>query len=121
MLVIPTPEFVVPISLSQWEEFIGGEPRDIRGELETSGEWQIPVSFQALAISRTYPEHKNFPDSITLYGRRKMSELTQHSYELFGRVSINARKRRGFTSSVMFGIDGKLFEVAVIHVCSERK
>jgi hypothetical protein len=121
MLTIPTPEFVVPLSLAQWEEFIGGEPRDIRGDLETSGEWQIPVSFQALAISRTYPENRGFPEEITLYGRRKMSEITQHSYELFGRVSINGKKRKAFASSVMFGVDGKLFEVAVIHVCSERK
>lgn len=40
--------------------------------------------------------------------------------EFEGRVSINGKKKRGFTSSVTFNVDGKLCEVAAIHVCGER-
>ena len=120
MLTIQTPEYAVPLTLAQWQEFIGGEPRDVRGEFETVGPWSIVKSYKALAISRVYPkDHSNsFPESITLYGSRTLSKPKESGYQLEGQVSINGEKRRGFTSSVMFDVEGKLCEVAAIHVCS---
>ena len=117
MITLQTPDYAVKLTLDQWQEFVGGEPRDIRGELKTFGRWQIPVSYQALAISRVYPENKNFPESITIYGNRTLSKARQDGYHLSGQVSVNGKKKRGFTSSVMFEVEGKLHEVAVIHTC----
>jgi len=117
MLTLQTPDYAVKISLNQWQQFIGGEPRDIRGELKTFGPWQIPVSYQALAISRVYPKDKSYPESITIYGNRTLSKTKESGYDLEGQVSIDGKKKRGFTSSVLFEVEGKLHEVAVIHVC----
>jgi hypothetical protein len=98
------------------------EKGEMRGELKTSGPWQIPLSYTALAMSIKYtPEDKRRysaeMDSVTSYGIRKLSSIRQEGYGLEGRVSVNGKKYRGFTSSQLFEIDGKLVDVATIHAC----
>ncbi len=98
------------------------EKGELRGELKTIGPWSIPVSYKALAISRAYtPEDKRRYsaecDEVVAYGMRALSALREDGYCLDGRVSINGKKYRGFTSSQLFEIDGKLVDVATIHVC----
>jgi hypothetical protein len=98
------------------------EKGEQRGELKTFGPWGIPVSYKALAMSVKYtPEDKQRytaeNDGATAYGIRTLTNVRQGGYELEGRVSVNGKKYRGFTSSQLFEIDGKLVDVATIYVC----
>ena len=58
-------------------------------------------------------------ESKVIYGVRTLSDIRESGYELEGRVSINWKKHRGFTSSQLFKLeDGKLVDVAIIFVCN---
>ena len=97
---------------------------EVRGQLKTFGPWQLPVSYTALAISREYtPDDRRRysaeTDSVTAYGIRTLSAPRQSGHELEGRVSVNGIRRRGFSSSQLFEVDGKLVDVAIIHVCDK--
>jgi hypothetical protein len=102
------------------EEIAKGEAR---GKMKTFGPWQIPISFTALCLSVEWtPEekrkHSAERDSETAYGIRTLSGVKQEGYCLEGRVSVNGKKVRGFTSSQLFRLpDGKLVNVATIHAC----
>ena len=120
----------VPVSLpiTETELLALGIPADAiasgeyRGELKTFGPWQIPVSYRALCTSTVYtPENQARytaeQESETLYGVRTLS-AAHESGSLEGRVSVNGRKVRGFTSSQLFKLpDGRLINVATIHAC----
>jgi hypothetical protein len=118
-LTLKVPGGAVPITEDQWREFIGSEFEHRSYKMETVGYWSIPKKYTAIAVSYTWKN--NFMDTITLYGERTMSSLKQCSYDIEGRVSIDGKKFRGFTSSQLFELpDGRLFDVAVIHVCTKE-
>lgn len=80
-----------------------------RGTLKTHGPWRIAVSFRAVAID----------SDGYVYGERTLTNVRESGYVLEGRVSIDGRKYRGFTSSALFERpDGSLVSVATIHVCT---
>lgn len=55
--------------------------------------------------------------SATIYGIRQLLDIREDGYSLSGRVSVNGRKYRAFTSSaLMQRPDGKLVNVAVLHL-----
>ena len=92
------------------------DPKDgeVRGEITSRGPWQIISTYKALAISgRTW---ENEP--LKVFGMRTLSGCRESGYDLEGKVSIGGKSYRGFTSSVLFQMpDGKLVNVAAIHVC----
>ena len=94
-----------------------------RGKLKSFGPWQLPVSFTALCMSCVYTpkddaKYSSQRESETVYGIRTLQRPVQSGYQLEGRVSVNGRKVRGFTSSQLFELpDGKLISVATIHAC----
>jgi hypothetical protein len=94
---------------------------EIRGELKTFGPWQIPVSYKAICVSMkrgTIPGH--YSESVTektVYGPRTLSQPKQDGYCLSGKVSINGKSYRAFTSSELFEVNGHLINVSVIHAC----
>ncbi len=98
------------------QDIITGEKR---GELKTFGPWQIPVTYKALAT------HTNFGDvrlgisaCLTVFGPRTLTKLKESGHCLEGRVSVNGKEYRGFTSSQLLELpNGKLVSVAIIHVC----
>jgi hypothetical protein len=109
------PAGAIPITEAQWAELIGGEPRDISGEMETAGPWHLPVRFRALAVSSTWDDY-SIRKSVTIYGMRTMSRPIQAGYQLEGSVSLGGRKYSAFTSSELFELpDGRLFNVSTIH------
>jgi hypothetical protein len=115
-LTLKVPGGAVPITEDQWRQFIGSE---FGHHMETVGHWSVPVKYTAIAVSYTWKN--NFKDTITLYGKRTMSNLKQCGYVMEGRVSVNGKKLIGFTSSQLFELpDGRLFDVAVIHVCTKE-
>ena len=95
---------------------------EVRGELKTFGPWGIPVSYKALAEYKQFtPEesrrYAGESEGVEVYGERTLTNITQRGYELEGRVSVGGKKYRGFTSSQLFDVDGKLVSVATIFVC----
>jgi hypothetical protein len=115
-LTLPAQAGAIQITEAQLASF-GIEAQDTRGELETFGPWSLPVRFRALAVSYVFsPNH--WAETVTLYGLRTMGKLRESGYCLEGRVSVEGRKRRGFTSSQLWQLlDGRLIETATIHVC----
>lgn len=99
------------------EDIIKGE---VMGKLKTYGPWQIPIGYKALAMSTIYDDTKGYTSifSETVYGFRSMTSCRQEGYELEGRVSVNGKKYRAFTSSQLFDVEGKLVDVAIIQVCN---
>lgn len=98
---------------------------EIRGELKTYGMWQIPVSYKALCTSNNWPEQENGITSsgpVSVFGVRVLSGCRQSGYELEGRVSVDGKRYRGFTSSQLFELpNGRLINVATIHACGACK
>jgi len=116
-LTLNCPGGAVPISEEQFREFVAPELEDQHHDVEVRGFWQHPVKLQALAVSYTWKDH--YAETVTLYGKRSLCSLKESGYQLEGRVSISNVKHRGFTSSQLFELpDGRLFDVAVIVVCS---
>jgi hypothetical protein len=88
-----------------------------RGIVEHFGPWQMISGYEALATSCDFDE-KDDERALTIYGMRKMSHPVQSGHALEGQVSVMGHKYRAFTSSQMFELpDGKLVNVAIIHVC----
>lgn len=89
---------------------------EARGELETWGSWQQPLSYKALCMSAEYAARGRV--SATAYGIRTLSKPAQAGHVLEGRVSVLGKSVRGFTSSQLFELeDGSLVNVAVIYAC----
>jgi len=103
---------------------LGDSIDEVRGQLESFGSWQIPLRYKALRISGVFaPKYSGrHYDSYTVYGPGTLTKLHQSGHELEGRVSINGRKVRGFTSSQLFELpSGHLVNVAVIFACLNQK
>jgi len=100
------------------------DAQEMRGEMRTFGPWQIPLSFRALCVSSVFGEH-SARISETVYGMRTLCKVKESGYALEGKVSVNGRTVRGFTSSQLFAITDKpdtsgkpsLFNCATIHAC----
>jgi len=96
---------------------------EIHGHMKTWGPWQIPVSYRALCTSSDYtPEsERNYTaqrDAVHYYGFRTMCNCVQSGYAMEGRVSVNGKSVRAFTSSDLVELpDGKLISIATIHAC----
>lgn len=116
-VTLPSDSATVKITEKQWNENISNTFEDVRGELVTTGEWQIPVKYRALAVRKNWKSNKygDYIETVTLYGKRTLGDIKEDGYKLTGRVSINGKKIRAYTSSVLFELpDGRLYEVAVI-------
>ncbi len=103
------------------------EAGEMRGESVSRGAWGITVSFRALCMSGIYvdkarnrwgTEH----ESETVHGMRTMTQCRESGYQLEGRVTVNGRSYRAFTSSQLFDVrmpDGsdRLVSVATVIAC----
>lgn len=97
-----------------------------RCEIETRGPWGIVSSVRALAVEYSADRallSKYAPDycqtHATLYGVRALSKAKQSGHALEGRVSIDGKSRRAFTSSMLFRLsDGRLLDCAILYVCN---
>jgi hypothetical protein len=81
---------------------------EVRGVMKHQGPWHIPVSYRALAMDR----HGR------VFGMRIMGRIRECGYDLEGRVKIEGKSYRAFTSSKLFTrANGSLCSVAIIYVC----
>lgn len=124
-----TPKRLPPLTLppdgiitkDQWRAYVSPTLEDTHGELETYGPWSLPVRYVAPCITYVRGEFSSIK-SVTLYGPRTLSKLTQAGYHLEGRLSLLGRTTTGFTSSRLFKLpDGRLLETAVIHARMSRE
>ncbi len=96
-----------------------------RGKLTTQGPWGIPVSYKALATTQIWEDSVPWDlspglpiGSLRVFGPRTLTGIRQDGHALEGRVSINGKSYRAFTSSQLFELpDGTLVDVAILHVC----
>jgi hypothetical protein len=103
------------------------DANEMRGEVKSHGPWQIPVSFRALCVSSVFGASLVARPRLseTVYGIRTLSKPRACGHELEGRVSVNGKNVRGFTSSQLFALTDKpdawgkpsLFNCATIHAC----
>jgi hypothetical protein len=116
-LTLPVDYGTVNITPQQWCDYISPVLEDQRGELETRGPWSVPVRYSAPAVTVTWASTPYAAmETITLWGRRTMSDPRESGYVLEGRASLGGAKRTCFTSSQMFRLpDGRLLETATIH------
>ena len=89
-----------------------------RGNLKMFGMWQIPISYQALATTQDFTDGNPNRHKLTVFGHRTLTNVKESGYALDGRVSISGKRYRAFTSSTLFELpNGKLINVAILHVC----
>ena len=98
------------------------EAGEKRGDVSTSGPWGVIHGYRALAIgqdlSGVYHEYSGRP--LKVYGFRQLSRPRQCGHELEGRVCVDGKSFRGFTTSALLELPGgRLVSVAAIHVCNE--
>lgn len=75
--------------------------------------WGITVSLSGLAVSHNFET-----GALVIWGKRKLSAPRESGYCYEGRVSVGGTSFRAFTSSMLFQLpDGKLVDVAILHVC----
>src|SRR5207247_8650908 len=90
-------------------------------ELTCVGPWQICTKVKGLAITAIWKEGpvNKLVESYTLYGTRIMQDVRQGGYELEGRVKLNGKNHRAFTSSILFKVEetGNLINIGVLYVC----
>jgi hypothetical protein len=92
-----------------------------QGDLKTFGPWQLPISYQAIVISKEYtPEaSRRFTaetEMALMFGYRKMRNIRQSGYEIEGWLSIGGKRVSGFSASQLLELeDGKLINIATIH------
>lgn len=132
LLVLPNTFAALPISFEQARQFLGEEAiasGERRLAIQTAGPWSIIRACKGLAVTAEWVPHPSFPGtdrkkvkSYTLHGERALCRATSSGYVLEGEVSIEGKKWRAFTSSLLFELpDGKLIDCAVLHVCVGQK
>ena len=83
-----------------------------RGSMKTWGMWQQPVSYTAIAVDEK---------ARVIYGPRALTHIQQLGYEIEGRVCVNGKRVRGFSSSLLIELpDKKLIDLAIIYVCMNQ-
>lgn len=113
--------FALPITTTE-AAALGITPADItaggkRLDITTFGAWSIVRTVRGLTRTTEYNPETNRAVSCTFHGVRTMSHPRPTGYDMEGRVSVKGTKRRAFTTSQMFDIEGTLVEVGILHAC----
>lgn len=93
---------------------------EMRGHMETRDPWQSISKYEAIAMEHIASDETHFshyPDKAVLHGVRSLLNPRESGHVLEGTVSIDGKKRRAFTSSALFLVNGKLVDVAILYVC----
>jgi hypothetical protein len=124
---IANPPVTIPVTVEQLLS-LGLSLDDInkgeaRGDLKTRGAWGVPVSYRAVVENGEFDNPKGYTENkrARFWAVRTMTNVRQSGHHLEGRVSLNGKKYRAFTTSQMFELpDGKLISVATIFACEVK-
>jgi len=116
-ITIDNPATAIKLSVKQAKELGINLNEENVLKIEQFGPWQIVSSCEGLCVSKTFSKEQGYTEitQVVIYGKRKLSNPKQGSYELEGYVSIKGKKYSAFTSSQLFEIEGKTLQVGVIH------
>lgn len=90
------------------------EKGEQRGTHTVSGPWGQLITYRAMAIAHDHDR------GIFVWGERQLTNPQPSGYDLVGKVSIGGERRRAFTSSQMFEVNGALVDVAILWVCQAK-
>jgi hypothetical protein len=109
-------ENALALTVEQWQQYISPNLEDCRGICDKVGVHGTIIGFKAPAVSIFYSD-SGLIESYTLYGERQLQGCFPTGYRLEGMCTVNNRKRKAYTSSVVCRLpDGTLLESAVIVV-----
>jgi len=115
------PDFAIPATVEQLAA-LGVTPDEIakgekRFESVHSGPWQICRSLRAI-VEFTGRDESGRATVKAFYPARTMHAPRPCGYDMEGRIPFAGRKASAFTTSQVFELpDGKLVEVATLHLC----
>jgi len=78
--------------------------------MECVGPWGIVRKLRGLACSKV-------PGGVVIHGDRNLTNPVEQGYCMAGRVSVDGKRYRAFTSSLLVEHDGKLWCLAILYVC----
>lgn len=114
---IGNPGSTVVLTKEQAESIGIGLDADNHGlEILTKGPWSILQKCKGICVTKEYAKTdwgRAETTSITFYGSRSLSNVSQKSYHLDGYVSIKGKKYSAYTSEVLIEVEGKLINVEV--------
>lgn len=118
-LTIPASPGEIPISLEDFQAYIGCPDDDVRGTIDARGPWGIIARFSAPCVRLNWKktEYGSIVESVTLYGWRTMGNPRESGYNLEGTVSVSGKKTSAYTSSALWRLpDGRLVSSSTINV-----
>ena len=91
-----------------------------RFQMECRGPWNTISKITGLVVSQKFGEagvpRTPAQSGITVYGVRSMHNPRESGHALEGWVSIGGKKYSAFTSSQLFVVEGRLVDVAILHI-----
>ena len=115
---LDTPEYAIKLTVQQFSEIFGGNPRDI-GVKATSTGWHPKWYTLQLPAIRRHWKNEGYGSrvtAVTFYGERSFYRLKEEGYHLAGRCKVEGQEVAGYTSDIMVEVEGKLFIIAVISI-----
>ena len=99
------------------------EKGEKRFDIETRGPWGIISKLRGFVVEsvRSEDKEKNYRGEYThayvFHGFRSLLKPVQTGYQIEGKVSINGKRVRAFTSSQLIYVDNKLVDIAILYPC----
>lgn len=93
-----------------------------RLDLETRGPWSIVSRIRGMAVrcNSFADAEKNYrgeyTHSVDFLGFRSLDKPKNLGYEMEGKVSIDGKRIRAFTSSLLVKVDEKLVSIGILYV-----
>jgi hypothetical protein len=89
------------------------EKGDSPFEIQTRGPWGTVSKIRGLAVEKT-------DRGLIVHGKRSLDKARESGYDMEGRVNIQGKSYRAFTSSQLFLVNGELVSVAILYVVKRK-
>lgn len=97
-------------SVASWPKGVPFPAPITNGEVRFNFETRGLVKLEGIAVEKR-------DEGILVHGLRALTSPRESGYAHEGRVSVGGKRRRAFTSSQLFEVDGKLVDVGILYVC----